>query len=95
MQHEGMSQGVLAGGPKHLLDFDATAAALQAAHAVEQFNGKTPDRDKLKAAFWQLVVVTSELATARAVCLGPGARADLELDGLARLDQPRTGAEPS
>lgn len=42
MQHVGAAQGVFAGGPGHLLDFDAARAALHAAHAVQQFNGNRP-----------------------------------------------------
>src|SRR6185503_8503760 len=95
MQHVGAGQGVFTGGPGHLLDFDATSRAPHAPHAVEQFDREAPYRDELEAAQRQLIVARCRLRAARAVGLRPDPRTHLDLDGLARLDQPRTGVDKS
>jgi hypothetical protein len=47
---------VLAIAPGNLLDQDATIPAINAAHAVEQKNQKTPQGDELEAALGEMIV---------------------------------------
>jgi len=95
MQHVGAGQGVLTGGPGHLLDFDAAGVALHAPHAVQQFDCKAPHRDELEAALRQLIVAPRGLRAARAAGRGTDPRPYLDLNRFARLDQTRTGVDKS
>jgi hypothetical protein len=49
-------QLVLAIAPGNLLDHDATIPAVNASHAVEQENQKTPQGDELEAALGEMIV---------------------------------------
>jgi hypothetical protein len=55
-QHIGAGQLVLAIAPGNFLDHDATVPAINASHAVEQENQKTPQGDELEAALGEMIV---------------------------------------
>jgi hypothetical protein len=60
-QHIGFGQLVFTLAPRNLLDHHATNPALDAPHAIQQENRKTPERNELKAPLGKMIVTRCRL----------------------------------
>src|ERR1700690_2149877 len=66
-QHVGLGQLVLAIAPRNLFHYHyATMAALDAPHAVQEKDQKSPDGDELEAPFGKMIVTRRRLVAPRA-----------------------------
>src|ERR1019366_8979949 len=86
--HVDLGELVLAVGPRHLFDDDATAGTFHPPHGVQQEDQESPDRDELESALGQMIVATSGLQAARANSGGTRPRPNAHFDGGS------VGAEP-
>jgi hypothetical protein len=82
-QHIGSGQGALAIAPGNFLNNDSlAAAAIDAAHGVEQKDEKSPERDELETALGKPIVAGGGLMAAGADSDRTPARPDRDLNGL-------------